>query len=90
MANAFEEDVLDMREELEDSFDLDELEEKLQNELTLDLEEISFLEQDKEKIGNPDALGNVITNVVWEQVCNQIGVKAGEDFIKENRVTCKE
>lgn len=85
MANAFEEDVLDMREELEDSFDLDELEEKLQNELTLDLEEISFLEQEKEKIGNPDALGNVIKNVVWEQVCNQIGVKAGEDFIKENR-----
>lgn len=64
MANAFEEDVLDMREELEDSFDLDELEEKLQNELTLDLEEISFLEQEKEKIGNPDALGNVIKNVV--------------------------
>lgn len=85
MANAIEEDVLNMKEDLEDSFDLDELEEKLQNELTLDLEEISFLEQEKEKIGNPDALGKVIKDVVWEQVCNQIGVKAGEDFIEKNK-----
>lgn len=40
----------------------------------------------KEKIRNPDNLGNVIMDVVWEQFVNQIAVTctAGEDFIEEN------
>ena len=69
---------------LEDSFDFDELEEKLQNQLEEELEELEFLKEEKEKIGNPDNLGNVIKEVVWEQFMNQIAVTAGEDFIKEN------
>lgn len=67
-----------------DSFDFDELEEKLQNELDKELEDLEFLEEEKEKIGNPENLGNVIMDVVWEQFLNQIAVTAGEDFIKEN------
>lgn len=45
---------------------------------------MQFLAEEKEKIGSPDNLGNVIMDVVWEQFLNQVAVTAGEDFIKEN------
>lgn len=66
------------------SFDFDDLEEKLQSQLEEELADLEFLADEKEKIGNPDNLGNVIMDVVWEQFMNQIAVTAGEDFIKEN------
>lgn len=68
-----------------ESFDFDELEEKLQGQLEEEFADMQFLAEEKEKIGNPDNLGNVIMDVVWEQFLNQIAVNAGEDFIKENR-----
>jgi hypothetical protein len=70
-----------------DSLDFDELETKLQEEVDLDsqLSELEFLKEEREKIGNPDNLGNIVKNVVWEQFLNQIAVTAGEDFIKDNR-----
>ena len=68
-----------------ESFDFDELEEKLQCQLEKELVEIQFLTEEKEKIGNPDNLGNIIMDVVWEQFLNQVAVTAGKDFIKENR-----
>ena len=81
--------VLDKKEQLNEdlveSFDFDELEEKLQNQLEEELADMQFLAEEKEKIGNPDNLGNVIMDVVWEQFLNQVAVTAGEDFIKENR-----
>ncbi|MCT6922157.1 MAG: cation diffusion facilitator family transporter [Staphylococcus epidermidis] len=73
-----------LNEELTESFDFDELEEKLQSQLEEELAEINFLTEEKEQIGNPDNLGNVIMDVVWEQFLNQVAVTAGEDFIKEN------
>lgn len=76
------EDKLD--EELTESFDFDELEEKLQSQLEEELADLQFLAEEKEKIGSPDNLGNVIMDVVWEQFLNQVAVTAGEDFIKEN------
>ena len=69
----------------EDSFDFDDLESELQNNLDSQLSELEFLKEDREKIGNLDNLGNTIMNVVWEQCINQIAVTAGEDFIRENR-----
>lgn len=79
--NAF----LELGEELnEESFDFDELEAKLENQLEDELADLEFLEEEKEKIGSPDNLGEVIKNVVWEQFINQIAVTAGEEFIKEN------
>lgn len=71
-------------EDEKDSFDFDELEEKLQSQLEVELADLEFLIDEKEKIGNPDNLGNVIMDVVWEQFVNQIAVTAGEDFIEEN------
>ena len=48
------------------------------------LSELEFLKEDRDKIGNPENLGNTVMNVVWDQFMNQIAVIAGEDFIKEN------
>lgn len=67
-----------------DIFDFDELENKLQSDLELQLSELEFLKNEKEKIGSPENLGNTVINVVWEQFINQLAVTAGEDFIKEN------
>lgn len=82
--NAVLDENQDLNEDLSDSFDFDELEEKLQSQLEDELADLEFLQEEKEKIGNPDNLGNVIMDVVWEQFMNQIAVTAGEDFIKEN------
>lgn len=74
-----------LNEDLSESFDFDELEEKLESQLKEELADMQFLAEEKEKIGSPDNLGNVIMDVVWEQFLNQVAVTAGEDFIKENR-----
>lgn len=68
-----------------DSVDFDELENKLDSELEEQLSDLNELEKNWEKIGSPDTIGDTVKNVVWEQFLNQIGVVAGEDFIKENR-----
>ena len=69
---------------LSDSFDFDELEEKLQGEMEKELAELEFLEEEKEKIGNPDALGKVILDEVWKQFGNQIGLDiTNETLIQE-------
>lgn len=78
-----DEDILN--EEFTESFDFDALEEKLQSQLEEELADMQFLVEEKDKIGSPDNLGNVIMDVVWEQFLNQVAVTAGEDFIKENR-----
>ena len=68
-----------------DSIDFDDLESKLDSELEEQMADLVGLEADREKIGNPDTIGHTVMNVVWEQFINQVGVVAGEDFIKENR-----
>lgn len=80
MANQNEELLL-----TEADFDFDALEQSLEqefNEKNLDLE---LAVQDREKIGNPQCLVEAVGNVAWDQFINQVGVVAGEDFIKENR-----
>jgi hypothetical protein len=68
-----------------DAFDFDELENKLESELEEQMADLEELELDEKKIGSPDALGETVMNVVWEQFINQVGVVAGEDFVKKNR-----
>lgn len=65
-------------------FDFDALEETLQEQLQQELDGLEVLEDEKEQIENPDSLGKVVGDVVWEQFVNQIVATAGEDFIKEN------
>lgn len=54
---------------------LDDMEEQLEAELAIQFSEIGFLEEEKEKIGNPDSLGSVIMDEVWKQFGNQIGLE---------------
>lgn len=82
--NAILENEEKLNVDLTESFDFDELEEKLQSQLDEDFADMQFLVEEKEKIGNVDNLGDVLVNVVWEQILNQIAVTAGEDFIAEN------
>ena len=72
-------------EDQSEEFDFDELERQLEGGLEDSLSELKFLEEDKEKISNPENLGNAVMGVVWDQFVIQIGTVAGEDFIKENR-----
>ena len=70
-----------------DIIGFDELESKLDNELKEQMAHLEGLEIDREKIGNPDTIGNTVMNIVWEQFVNQVGVIAGEDFIKKKSWT---
>lgn len=83
--NAILDEEEKLNEDLTESFDFDELEEKLQTQLEEELADMKFLIEEKEKIGSTDNLGNVIIEVVWEQFLNQVAVTAGEDFIRDNR-----
>ncbi|PWM77798.1 MAG: hypothetical protein DBY32_08130 [Phascolarctobacterium sp.] len=57
-----------------EEFDFDVLEAQLEAKLEEDLSAYKFLEEEKEKIGNPDALTQVISNEIWKQFANQIGL----------------
>lgn len=72
-------------EPLEGIIDFDELERTLENDLNSQLSDLDFLVKDREKINNPESLGDTVREVIWEQFLNQIAVTAGEDFIQENR-----
>lgn len=67
-----------------ESFDLEALENKINDNIEEELKDLDYLESEHEKIGNPDNLGDVVQNIVWEQFINQLGIIAGEDFIKAN------
>lgn len=55
-------------------FDFDEKEHELEEELEKVFSDLELLKEDKEKIGNPDALGKVVLDEVWKQFGNQIGL----------------
>lgn len=63
-----------LNENLTELFDFDELEEKLQSQLEDEVSGLEFLQEEREKIGNPDSLGKVILDEVWKQFSNQIGL----------------
>lgn len=71
--------------EIKETFDFDELEKQLETGLEESISGLKFLEEDKNKISNPEKLGNAVMEVIWDQFIMQIGTVAGEDFIKENR-----
>ncbi len=81
--NAILNDEYILNEELTESFDFDELEEKLQSQLEEDLSNLEFLREEKEKIGNPDALGKVILDEVWKQFGNQIGLDMTNETLNQ-------
>ena len=68
-----------------EDMDFAQLESQLEAELDSQMEDLKVLEEEHGKIGNPATIGETVKNVVWEQFINQVGVIAGEDFIRENR-----
>lgn len=82
--NALLDEEVNIEEDSSQTFDYDELQAKLQEEFA----EMDFLREEGEKINNPDVLGEVMLNVVWEQFQNQVAMVAGDDFIKENHGLC--
>lgn len=68
-----------------EDMDFAQLESQLEAELDSQMEDLKVLEEEYDKIGNPATIGETVKNVVWEQFINQVGVIAGEDFIRENR-----
>lgn len=58
----------------EEELSIEDLEARFEAELELQLSDLSMLEEEKEKIGNPDNLGKVIMEEVWKQFGNQIGL----------------
>lgn len=68
----------------ENSLYLDELENELQEQLDFEISDFEFLKKEKDKIGSPEALGETIKGVIWDQFINQVSNIAGEEFIKEN------
>lgn len=67
-----------------DIFDSDIFESDLEEDLLRDIEEMSFLETERESINNPQKIGEVVKNVIWEQIENQLGVGIGKEFIEKN------
>ena len=85
MMNDKENAIITLDEYEQESFDLDALEQKLEEELGEQMSGLKELKEEHKLIGNPDGIGTVVLNSVWEQFLNQVGVVAGQDFIEANR-----
>ena len=64
--------------------DLMDLQSSLQVELNDILDELSSIEEDREKLQNNQYLEEAIQDIIWDQVQNQLAVQIGEEFIKDN------
>lgn len=70
--------------ENEYDFSFDDLERKLEEDLSSSISDLDLLEEDRKKIGNPDSFAEVIHNAVMNQINNQIAGLGAEEFIQEN------
>ncbi len=70
--------------ENEYDFNFDDLEKKLEDDLSSSISDLDLLEEDRKKIENPDSLGEIIHNTVMDQINNQIAGFGAEEFIEKN------
>lgn len=82
MKNAISNKITNLNDEYE-LFNLDELEDRLQGELEGEVSNLELLKEEREKIGNPDALGKVIFDEVWKQFSNQIGLEITNETLNQ-------
>ncbi|MDA5457422.1 AI-2E family transporter [Weissella confusa] len=71
---------------VEDSFediDLDSMSESLAADLENAFEKVELLKEDRDKIGNPDALAKVIGDEVLKQFSNQLGFSLTDESLVE-------
>lgn len=76
--------VYEQKEALLESFDLDELENKLQSQLDENLDDLDFLVEEGNKLGTPEHMGDVLERIVWDQVRIHFAGATGIEFIEEN------
>lgn len=69
----------------EEALDFDTLEKALEQEFDEKNLDLELAIKDREKIGDPKSLAETVGNVVWEQFINQIGITAGEEFVRQNK-----
>ena len=67
-----------------ESFDYDEVQAVLEEEIRDSLDDLKLLEEDRKKINSPEGLSDAVENIVWEQFCLQLGVGVGEEGIEKN------
>lgn len=83
MAN--EKELLNDFQEIDEvEFDFDELEAKLQGQLEEELADLEFLREEREKIGNPEALGEIVQKTIFLQLDNYMAGYVGQEFIDDN------
>lgn len=56
------------------NFDFDDYEKKLEEDLAKDFSDLKILNDDRDKISNPEALSEVVLKEIWNQFGNQIGL----------------
>lgn len=84
MSEKNKEAILDYINFNEKELYFEDIETSLQKDLKLQLSDFLVLESEKEKIGNPDSLGKVILEEIWNQFGNQIGLDmTNETLIQE-------
>lgn len=69
----------------EEALNFDALEKALEQEFDEKNLDLELAIKDREKIGDPKSLAETVGNVVWEQFINQIGITAGEEFVRQNK-----
>lgn len=69
---------------MNEAVDLGGLEKSLTEAIESQVSDLDSLTEELQNIGNPEQLGKVVMDTVWEQLMNNMGSVAGEDFIKEN------
>lgn len=84
-ANELEKDLQNYEHVDVDSTNFEQLEEELNAKLEEQMADLRSLEEDREKIGNPDTLGETVLNVIWEQFNNQLGIEGEREFKKKNQ-----
>ncbi|MDR1606220.1 MAG: hypothetical protein LBS41_03810 [Streptococcaceae bacterium] len=56
-------------------FNFDEMEAELSKQFEESVSELDLLEEDREKIENPDSLGKTVFDEVVKQIGNQVGLE---------------
>lgn len=72
----------------EENLSIEDLLSSFEADLELQKSDLSILKEEYDKIGDPDNLGDVVKDVIWEQFVNQVrtslGAEAADTFIKGN------
>lgn len=74
----------ELKNQQEEDFNLDDLENQLTSDLENSFEELEFLKNEELKIGDPISIGETMEKVIWQQFQDQIGVQGGKNFIEDN------